>query len=143
MEQEITLQDIKNAKTPEEKMEMAKKLAQQNERKSERGRLELSEPLKDGDREFTELKYDFMKLTGVEYAEAMDEGIGSNRNSFKISNAQALRLFCAAAAKCQDGLFPNDIQDGLSMADALAAINISTLFFTTASRAANFRIMSM
>ncbi len=136
----ITLNDIKNEKDPAKKGEMLRLFAEQNARAVKRGAMELAMPIDDGEKKYEKLEYDFDKVTGMEYIEAMDAGSGTERNSFKITQAQALNLFCIAASKCQPGLFPNEIKERLSIADVMGAVNIGTLFFRASSQAGSYRI---
>ncbi len=139
----VTLNDIKNEKDPQKKTELPRQFAEQNAARTKHGTMELSVPIEDGEKTYDTLEYDFDKLTGLEYITAMDEGSGTERNSFKITQAQALNLFCIAASKCQPGLFPNDIKERLAVADVMGAVNIGTLFFRAASQAGSYRIVSM
>lgn len=103
-----------------------------------KGKMPLAVPMKDGERVLNELEYDFLKLDGMEYAEALDEMDDGRGNGFKISKKQAVNLFCAAAAKCTDGMFQKELRERLSVRDAINAAKIATLFFAASSRAASF-----
>lgn len=63
-----------------------------------KGRLELEKPIVAGDKEIKELVYDFTELTGLDYTEAMDSGIGTGRNLSGLGYRQGLSLFAKAAA---------------------------------------------
>lgn len=106
-----------------------------------RGRMELREPIQDGQNLCRELKWDFLALTGAEYVDALDRDTRAN-NTFRITNAQALSLFAAAAAKATGGIDATDIRRGICMMDALKATQIATVFFTASSRAGNRNIFN-
>ena len=63
-----------------------------------KGTLELAVPIRARSADVSVLHYDFTKLSGWEYVEAMDSDTAS-RNVFQVSKKQALALFAAAAAK--------------------------------------------
>ena len=65
------------------------------------GIITLKTPLRAGGRDVTELAYDFGKLTGWEYADAMDMDPRAG-NIYKITRKQALCLFAAAAGKANE-----------------------------------------
>ena len=104
------------------------------------GTLTLIDPIRDGQRTVTELHYDFCRLTGWEYADAMDSDREGDKNAFRLTNRQALALFAAAAAKQTEGLDVTDIKQRLSIRDAIKAAQIATVFFVASSRAGNERI---
>ena len=110
-----------------------------------RGKFQLKVPIMDGDKEYRELHYDFNKLTGWEYAGAMDEGAamsgGKNAgNMGAASKCQCLCLFAAAAAKATEGLDKTDIKERLSAADGIAAMNLADIFFRGSLLAGSLRI---
>jgi len=109
-----------------------------------RGRLALHTPIMDGDdRKFDELAYDFEKLTGWEFASAIDAGtIGNKKSVFNLRDTEALSLFAAAAAKCTDGLDATDIRQRIGTFDATIAIKIAATFFNFSSLAGSMRITS-
>lgn len=105
------------------------------------GKFKLAKPIRDGEKEYNELTYDFNELTGWELAKAIDTGtIGRQRDAFNLSDTQALSLFAAAAAKCTEGLDATDIRERLCAADATTAIKVAVIFFTGASLAGGMRI---
>lgn len=106
-----------------------------------RGRMELRVPIRDGENLCKELSWDFLALTGAEYVDALDRDTRAN-NTFRITNAQALSLFAAAAAKATTGVDATDIRRGISMMDAQKATQIATVFFTASSRAGNRNIFN-
>lgn len=106
---------------------------------SGRGVFRLERPIPADDREIAELSYDFMALTGEEYARAMDGDMDAQQ-IFKITYRQALELFAAAAAKQTEGVDSVNIIDGLGAADASQAVQLAMLFFTASTRAARMRI---
>lgn len=106
-----------------------------------KGRFKLSKPIRDGEKEYDELTYDFNELTGMELAKAIDNGTyGRQKDAFNLSDTQALSLFAAAAAKCTKGLDATDIRERLGAADATTAIKIAVIFFNGASLAGGMRI---
>lgn len=101
-----------------------------------KGTLKLSTPIRAKSQDVTELQYDFSKLTGWEYVEAMDTDVTA-RNVFKISNKQALCLFAAAAGKATPDVDATDIKERIGAVDALRAVQLATVFLITSTRAAN------
>ena len=101
-----------------------------------KGTLKLSTPIRAKSQDVTELQYDFSKLTGWEYVEAMDADVTA-RNVFKISNKQALCLFAAAAGKTTPDVDATDIKERIGAVDALRAVQLATVFLITSTRAAN------
>ena len=103
------------------------------------GKLTLEKPILSGDEEITELEYDFMALTGLEYADAMDSDPNAN-NGFKITHRQALALFAKAAAKQSPRLDMDDIMQRLGVTDTVEGSQLAMLFFNASSRAGQMRI---
>lgn len=101
-----------------------------------RGTLKLKQPIRAQSEDLTELHYDFSKLTGWEYVEAMDEG-GTTRNVFEVSQKQALCLFAAAAGKATNGVDAVDIRTRIGMEDTLRAVQIAMVFIVASARAEN------
>lgn len=100
-----------------------------------RGTLTLSAPIRAASTDIAELKYDFSKLTGWEYVEAMDSDANS-RNVFKITSKQALCLFAATAAKETPLIDATDIKQRIGVADAAKAVQLATVFLVTSTREA-------
>lgn len=105
-----------------------------------RGRMELQEPIQDGENTVTELKWDFLALRGMEYVEALDMDPMAGGNCFRITSRQALSLFAAAAAKGTKGLDAKDIRQRLGVLDTPNAVQTATIFFNASSRAGRRRI---
>ena len=82
------------------------------------------------------MQYDFSKLTGWEYVEAMDADVTA-RNVCKISHKQALCLFATAAGKATPDVDSTDIKERIGAVDALRAVQLATVFLITSTRAAN------
>lgn len=101
-----------------------------------RGTLKLKQPIRAQSTDLTELRFDFSKLTGWEYVEAMDEG-GVTRNVFEITQRQALCLFAAAAGKATDGVDAVDVRTRIGMEDALRAVQTAMVFIVASARAEN------
>lgn len=112
---------------------------QEQIRKLGKGTLTLDTPIKAGDKDVTELHYDFSKLTGWEYADAMDKDSGGS-NIFRITNKQAMLLFAATAGKETDGIDATDIRERIGVADSIKAVQLATVFFVASTRAGNNRI---
>ena len=123
------------AKKPEEPMDPQKVVEQ-----VARGKLTLSQPILSKGEKVTELHYDFMALSGFEYADAMDSDATRNSDSFHLTNRQALSLFAAAVTKKTEGVDKEVIVRGLSIGDTIKAVQLATVFFVTSSRAGNRRI---
>lgn len=106
------------------------------------GILRLAEPIYDGEKEYNELEYDFGALKGLEMARALDFGDGP-KDSFRLTDVQALNYFACAAAKCQNlsgGLDATDIRERIGGMDAIKAIQLATVFFRASSRAGDRRL---
>lgn len=100
-----------------------------------KGTLELAEPIRGGGKDLDRLHYDFSKLTGWEYAEAMDKDVGA-RNVFVVTKKQALSLFASAAAKGTPEVDAKDVIERIGLADAQRAVQVATVFLTTSARVA-------
>lgn len=100
-----------------------------------KGSLELALPIRARSQDVTKLHYDFTRLTGWEYAEAMDSDQNA-RNVFIVTKKQALCLFAAAAAKATPDVDAQDIKERIGLADAQRAVQVATLFLTTSAREA-------
>ena len=107
--------------------------------KEGRGILSLETPILAGDKNITELVYDFNELTGMEYIDAMDSDPNAQQ-IFKITYRQALALFAKAAAKETEYVDMRDILERIGMTDAVEAVQLATLFFTASTRAGQLRI---
>lgn len=103
------------------------------------GKLALSQPIRAGGLDVTELEYDFNRLTGWEYAGAMDKD-SAVTGITRISNKQALSLFAAAAGKATPGIDATDILERMGCDDAVKAVQLATVFFVTSQREGNKRI---
>ena len=109
--------------------------------KLSKGSLELATPIRAGGKDVTRLDYDFTKLTGWEYADAMDRDLNAT-NVFRVSNKQALSLFAAAAAKVTPGIDTEDISKRMGSQDTIKAVQLATIFFVASTRAGNKRILN-
>lgn len=105
-----------------------------------RGKLALSKPILSKGKEITELHYDFMAMSGMEYADAIDSEASRGADSFHLTNKQALALFAVAATKKTEDVDKEAIVRGISVGDSIKAIQAATLFFVTSSRVGNKRI---
>lgn len=99
------------------------------------GVLKLRTPIRAESADVTELKYDFSKVTGWEYVEAMDADRSSD-NILRMSSKQALCLFATACAHEHTNLDARDIRERISAMDAMQATQLATLFTVTSARAA-------
>lgn len=136
--------------TPEEKRAELRRRAQEEIRqtrealevmKEGKGRLGLETPITAGDKEFTELAYDFTKLSGLEYTDAMDSDRNINARQIDgISSRQGLELFARAAAKEAEELDATDIVTRMGGTDAPVAVQLASLFFAASRRAGLKRI---
>lgn len=98
------------------------------------GTVKLKKPIRARSEDVTELKYDFDKVTGWEYAEAMGMDTDS-RNVFTISHKQALALFAKAAEKAMDGVLDaRDIRERLGTVDAVTAVQLAVVFIRASIR---------
>ena len=136
--------------TPEEKRAELRRMAQEEIRRSKealevmkegKGRLELETPITAGDKEFTELAYDFTKLSGLECIDALDSdrNIGA-RQIEDISSRQGLELFARAAAKEAEELDATDIVTRIGGTDGVMAAQLGSIFFAASRRAGRKRI---
>lgn len=107
-----------------------------------KGRLALETPIESGGKKITELTYDFMALTGMEYTDAMDSDSNAT-GSYRITYRQALALFAKAAAKQTEGPDMQDIVSKIGASDALEGVQLATLFFSASTRAGRLRISKM
>lgn len=107
--------------------------------KISKGHLELAQPIRARSQDIEKLSYDFGRLTGWEYVEAMDSDPNA-RNIFKVTGKQALAVFAAAAAKCSAELDATDIKERIGLADAQRAIQVATLFLVSSAREAGANI---
>ena len=137
-----------NENTTEKTAELVRKSLEEIREKSKesleamregKGRLKLEKPITAGDKEITELAYDFNDLTGVEYTMAMDSDMNA-RETFKITYRQSLALFAAAAAKHTEALDSRDIIEKIGMTDAVEGVQLATSFFVASTRAGRLRI---
>lgn len=104
-----------------------------------KGVLALETPIMAGEEEVTELEYDFTRLTGLDYTDAMDSDLNAQQ-IYRITYRQALALFAKAAAKETSALDMRDILERIGATDALEGVQLATLFFTATTRAGRMRI---
>lgn len=104
-----------------------------------KGRLKLEKPLHARGKEIDELCYDFTVLTGMEYADAMDNDPNAQQ-IFRITYRQGLALFAKAAAKQTEDVDQRDILEQIGMTDAVEGVQLATLFFSASARAGRLRI---
>lgn len=134
-------EEIKTTATKTEESETANEQKQEKKPASlklsdiSKGVLTLATPIRARSKDVTELHYDFSKLTGWEYAEAMDSD-GAARNVFVTTRKQAISLFAAAVAKATEDVDAVDVKTQLSLQDAQSASVIATLFLNKAAQEA-------
>lgn len=100
------------------------------------GVMKLRTPIRAESKDVTELRYDFSKVTGWEYVEAMDAD-RTAENVLRISSKQALCLFAVACAHEHTNLDARDIRERISAMDAMQATQIATLFTVTSAQVAS------
>lgn len=100
-----------------------------------RGTLTLVRPIRAGGKDVTELHYDFSRLTGWEFADAMDMDTRGT-HFFRLTRKQAVSMFAATAAKETPGVDAIDIRERMGVEDAIAAMDIAIVFLNTSTRAA-------
>ncbi|GHU83919.1 hypothetical protein FACS1894196_4590 [Clostridia bacterium] len=103
------------------------------------GTLVLEKPFLARGRELGEIGYNFAKLDGWEYLEAMDAD-PANKDMFRISQKQAFGLFAKAAKKETPDIDEIDLRQRMGVGDIMNAVRVGTAFFIVTSRAANRRI---
>ena len=142
-------EEVKRIPEKETEEEKARKQREAMEKAAEvlsKGRLQLSTPVFANGREYTELAYNFRKLTGMEYLDAMDSGAGARQSAFNITSHQAMRLFLIAATKETEGINGSDLPDietNISLEDSMKAVQIAVSFFNASSRAGSYRISNL
>lgn len=129
MNEEAKKENIMETQEPAAEPIDLERLQAEERKKSERGTLELVQPILAMGKEVHALKYDFTKVTNAEYLAAMDSDTGST-NLFRFTAKQLFYFFSCAAAKENDGLDAKDIRQRLSALDADAAVKQTLLFFT-------------
>jgi hypothetical protein len=105
------------------------------------GKIILQTPIRSKSQDVTELCYDFNKLTGMDFAEAMDSDIKAD-NVFKMTYKQMLALFAKAASKATEGIDEIDITERLGAVDAMEAVQQARLFFNLSALGKNRRTTS-
>ena len=92
------------------------------------GILELSMPIMARGEEVKELRYDFRKITGRQYIQALDV-VAPSREINAITNQQALELFIAATKNQNEGVDDVDIRQRMGVDDVIQAVRIGKVFF--------------
>lgn len=148
---ELTAEGEKAPKSAEEiQRELREKAAEAQARYREaaeamsegKGRLQLETPILAGDKEHTELRYDFNAITGLEYVDAMDTDPNAQQ-IYRITYRQGLALFARAAAKQTEDVDMRDIMDRIGGTDATVGVQLATSFFSASTRAGRMRISKM
>lgn len=111
-------------------------------RKISKGTLKLEKPIRASNTDVTELHYDFNKLTGWEFAQALDRDTDGKTSAFRLTQIQALELFAAAAVKETPDVDAEDIRRRIGISDAVKATQIAVVFFNLTSQTADSRITS-
>lgn len=128
--------------TANKKPEKPKPTAAELARMVSKGEMRLAAPIRANGKDVTALQFDFTKLTGWEFAQALDRDETGRTNAFRLTQMQAIELFAAAAAKMTPDVDVEDIRHRMGIEDAIKAAQISASFFNFSSRAANTRITS-
>jgi hypothetical protein len=103
------------------------------------GTMKLTQPIRAGGKDVAELEYDFRKLTGWEYVDALDTDRGA-KNLMTLSAKQAMALFATAAGKATKGIDARDIMERMGAEDAATAISAASVFFKMSASLGNKRI---
>lgn len=105
-----------------------------------KGKIILNKPLIVSDKEVKELEYDFEKITGLDYANALsfDRDYNSVQN---MSTKQMVALF--ASGLITEGLDARDLMTRLDMQDMMAVIQVIRLFFTQKRYKADMSIVNL
>lgn len=130
-EQIKTTEETQKKLSPEEITKMSRK-----------GTLKLVSPILASGKEHEELAYDFGKLTGWDFVNAMDSAMSASASAYRLTERQALALFAAAAEKCNEGIDAEDIKRRMGIDDCIKATQIAVFFFNTSSQAGNLRMLS-
>lgn len=101
-----------------------------------KGALQLSQPIRARGVDVTELKYDFSKITGWEYAEVMDSD--KDASGFSVfTRKQCLRIFALAVEKAMPEMMDrHDVMERIGLADSMTAINIGGFFIVASAKEA-------
>lgn len=130
----------KNDNDEAENGEKKKLTAEELARMVSKGEMRLIKPIRASGNDISVLHFDFTKLTGWEFAQAMDRDDSGRTNAFRLTEMQAFELFAAAAAKSTPDIDAEDIRHRMGIEDAIKAAQLATSFFNFTSRAANTRI---
>lgn len=90
------------------------------------GKITLAKPLTIGERQITELEFDFEKVTGQSYIYALDVD-KQNNNLSQLSSKQLVALMAAALTK--ERLDFQDLFVNLSTADMITVMQVTNLYF--------------
>lgn len=127
-------------KDAKEKQSKPKMTAEEIARMVAKGEMRLAVPIRASGKDISALIYDFTKLTGWEFAQALDRDGSGKTDAFRLTQMQALELFAAAAAKMTPDIDAEDIRRRMSIEDAIKAAQVAVSFFSFTSQAANARI---
>lgn len=104
-----------------------------------KGKIKLNKPLQAGENEITELKYDFEKITGLDYAMALSFDKSSDGIQ-DLSVKQMVALFASGLET--EGLDATDLLKRLDLQDMMAVVQVIRLFFTRKMYRASISIVS-
>ena len=124
----------------EKKQSKPKMTAEEISRMVAKGEIRLAVPIRASGKDISTLTFDFTKLTGWEFAQALDRDASGKTDAFRLTQMQALELFAAAAAKMTPDIDAEDIRRRMGIEDAIKAAQIAVSFFNFTSQAANARI---
>lgn len=127
---------------PEEKemtMEEAKEILSH-------GRLTLIKPIFAGGKELKALDYNFKKVTGMEFLDALDGDATTRKGAFNLSAKQAMNLFLLGVTHATEGVNGSDLPDirkQMSLEDVQKAVQAAVSFFNASSRSGEERISNL
>lgn len=127
-------------KDADKQKEKPKLTAAEIARMVSKGEIKLATPIRASGKDIAVLHFDFTKLTGWEFAQALDRDESGKTNAFRLTQTQAIELFAVAAAKMTPDIDVEDIRHRMGIDDAIKAAQISASFFNYTSQAANARI---
>lgn len=110
------------------------------------GRLELAVPIFINGKETKSLAYNFKKVTGLEYIDALDGDNASRKGAFNLSAQQAVNLFLAGVIHATEGVNGSDLPDirkQMDIEDTQKAIQVAVSFFNASSRCGAERISKL
>ena len=134
-------------KKPEEKLEEKKEMTIEDAKNIlSSGRLGLVQPIFVNGKEVKELPYNFKKVTGMEFLDALDGDTATRKGAFNLSARQALNLFLAGVTHGGENINGSDFEDirkQLDIEDVQKAVQVAVSFFNASSRSGAERISTL